>query len=316
MKQIDYILPNREGKLELTASEETIESNVLQGCEYAYSCWKEQHQDEPLDEFIVLYLNDCPDICIVKWTCWRTVKPTYTELFDSFLDLTEMSLVKYPDGWGLYDRQGGNLGNIQNDRFHNATEILERMDSYIKDYIVEDLEDALENEDAKWEDWAELVEVAKILAHPDYDHDIDILDMICNHASEVDLNLAAHDTEDFSTRFDEEEDRKIETAVLKIKKETLLVFEAWMKEKPFHLRKHKVPKFGTVASWTVNFYMGIHADLKVCSGTEEDTLWTEMVLFDRNGTELACTDCEETLLEDWEIEYGGTVYRIKIEEDE
>lgn len=67
-------------------------------------------------------------------------------LFESFLDLTEFSLEyhKDTDNWGLYDRQGGNLGDIQSDRFENAGEIFERMDVYLRDYIFRDLQEEVE----------------------------------------------------------------------------------------------------------------------------------------------------------------------------
>ena len=61
----------------------------------------------------------------------------YEKLFCSFLDLTEFSLIKYKDGFGLEDRQGANLGDIEGDRFETAEQIFERMSIYIDDYINE-----------------------------------------------------------------------------------------------------------------------------------------------------------------------------------
>lgn len=63
----------------------------------------------------------------------------YEKLFDSFLELTEFSLIKYEDGFGLEDRQGANIGDIEDDRFETAEQIFERMSIYIDDYIDEDL---------------------------------------------------------------------------------------------------------------------------------------------------------------------------------
>lgn len=60
------------------------------------------------------------------------------KLFDSFLDLTEFSLIKYEDGFGLEDHQGANLGDIEDDRFETAEQIFERMSIYIDDYIDEE----------------------------------------------------------------------------------------------------------------------------------------------------------------------------------
>lgn len=67
-------------------------------------------------------------------------------LFESFLDLTEFSLEYHKDTreWGLYDRQGANLGDIQSDRFEHAGQIFDRMGVYINDYIFEDLKEEAE----------------------------------------------------------------------------------------------------------------------------------------------------------------------------
>ena len=47
-------------------------------------------------------------------------KNRWEELFDELLDLIEFRLIKYPDGWGLVDRQGANLGDIESDRFDSS----------------------------------------------------------------------------------------------------------------------------------------------------------------------------------------------------
>lgn len=51
----------------------------------------------------------------------------YEKLFDSFLELTEFSLIKHEDGFGLEDRQGANIGGIEDDRFETAEQIFERI---------------------------------------------------------------------------------------------------------------------------------------------------------------------------------------------
>ena len=73
-----------------------------------------------------------------------TEQNRWESLFEDFLDVTEFKLIKHTDGWGLYDRQGGNLGDIEDDRFDNASDIIDRMDVYIVDYFYHDLEDELE----------------------------------------------------------------------------------------------------------------------------------------------------------------------------
>ena len=114
----------------------------------------------------------------------------YEKLFCSFLDLTEFSLIKYEDGFGLEDRQGANLGDIEDDRFETAEQIFERMSIYIDDYIDEDLCDAWVDElgfncdeiPDTIEGWLDHKEELK-----EYQYEIDLIDMICNHHDEINL---------------------------------------------------------------------------------------------------------------------------------
>ena len=113
---------------------------------------------------------------------------TYEKLFNEFLDLTEFRLLKHKDGtFSLEDRQCANLGDIEDDRFASASEILDRMDIYIQDYLIRDIEDALDEKsieiDCVWGEYGKYRDVI-----PDYKFDFDLLDMIVNHSNEVDLN--------------------------------------------------------------------------------------------------------------------------------
>lgn len=116
-------------------------------------------------------------------------KNRYEELFDSFLNTIEFQLIKYPDGWGLVDQQDGNLGNIESERFENALLLIDRLDIYIQDYFVSDIEEALGSQ--QFENWEAMVEAAKErLDSADlekYRFELDILDMICCHPTKVDL---------------------------------------------------------------------------------------------------------------------------------
>ena len=113
---------------------------------------------------------------------------TYEKLFDEFLDLTEFRLLKHKDGtFSLEDRQRANLGGIEDDRFETASEVLDRMDIYIQDYLIVDIEDALDEESIAIDcDWKEYGKYRDLI--PDYRFDFDLLDMIVNHSNEVDLN--------------------------------------------------------------------------------------------------------------------------------
>ena len=122
----------------------------------------------------------------------------YEKLFDEFLDFTEFILVKHQNDynkytneygyWSLIDLQGANLGHIQGDRFNNATEILDRMDIYIHDYLVEAIEDCLAEAgyDFYTGNYQGLVEYCRDKL-PENQWDLDVLDMIVNHPHEINL---------------------------------------------------------------------------------------------------------------------------------
>lgn len=115
------------------------------------------------------------------------MKNTYEKLFDEFLNITEFQLLKHKDGtFSLEDLQCANLGDIENDRFTSASEILDRMDIYIQDYLIEDIEDALDEKSIEIDcDWEEYGQYRDLI--PDYKFDFDLLDMIVNHFDKVDL---------------------------------------------------------------------------------------------------------------------------------
>ena len=116
------------------------------------------------------------------------MKNTYEELFDAFLNITEFRLLKHNDGtFSLEDRQSSNFGDIEYDRFETASEVLDRMDVYIQDYLAAGIEDALDEESITIDcDWKEYGKYRDFL--PDYGFDFDLLDMIVNHSNEVNLN--------------------------------------------------------------------------------------------------------------------------------
>lgn len=120
----------------------------------------------------------------------------WEKLFDSFLELTEFSLIKHEDGFGLEDRQGANLGDIEADRFETAEQIFERMSIYIDDYIDEDLcnvwvdelEFSCNDIPDTLEGWLDHKEELK-----EYQYEIDLIDMICNHYNEINLENCTYE---------------------------------------------------------------------------------------------------------------------------
>ena len=134
----------------------------------------------------------------------------WESLFEDFLELTEFALIKYTDGWGLYDRQGANLGDIESDRLKDALDIFDRMDVYIIDYIYHDLEEELEAYGVDMEgrevpegaqDWLDLrndKEFCEKYSEYMNNHafDFNVLDMIVNHASEINLENVNYESEE------------------------------------------------------------------------------------------------------------------------
>lgn len=110
-------------------------------------------------------------------------------LFDQFLETIDFRLVKYPNGWGLMDKQGADLGNIESDRFDGAAMILDRLEIYIEDCFVDDIRKTM-GEGAS-EDWPQLLQAARTAMTQKeleyHSYDLDVLDMVCNHPQEIDL---------------------------------------------------------------------------------------------------------------------------------
>lgn len=125
-------------------------------------------------------------------------KNQWETLFDQLLNTVEFRLVKYPDGWGLVDKQGANLGEIESDRFDDAAMILDRLDIYIGDYFVDDIRETM-GEGAS-EDWPQLLQEARTAMTPKeleyHRFDLDVLEMICNHPNEINLENCCYTEEE------------------------------------------------------------------------------------------------------------------------
>ena len=119
-------------------------------------------------------------------------------LFDQLLNTVEFRLVKYSDGWGLVDKQGANLGEIESDRFDDAAMILDRLDIYIGDYFVDDIRETM-GEGAS-EDWPQLLQEARTaMTQKELEYhrfDLDVLEMICNHPNEINLENCCYTEEE------------------------------------------------------------------------------------------------------------------------
>lgn len=133
------------------------------------------------------------------------VQNKWEEIFDQFLDLIEFSLIKHKSElededyiWSLIDLQGANLGDIESDRFKDAMGIVDRLEIYIDDYFVEDIENLLAEKGVAvtWGgDYQEYIDNAKDLL-PDASWDFVVLDMICNHVDKINLENCTYEEEE------------------------------------------------------------------------------------------------------------------------
>ena len=65
-------------------------------------------------------------------------------------------------------------------------------------------------------------------------------------------------------------------------------------------------------TYTVEFANGYQADVKCC-GCRDESSWTEMVLFNKDGAELTCTEPKEEFAGTWELTYDGVTYVVVVE---
>lgn len=73
------------------------------------------------------------------------------------LDLYEFDIIVNDDlTLSVEDRQHGNLGNIESEKFETFDDIIDRMDSYHYDYIVRALEDIYDINESYFNDWKEM----------------------------------------------------------------------------------------------------------------------------------------------------------------
>lgn len=122
----------------------------------------------------------------ISLNCWE-------ELFLEFLDMTEFYLRKRIDEkdnecFSLVDGQRADLGDIESEKFYSASEILDRMEIYEDDYIIKDLEECAQSEniELQYNMWSDLLKYRGLMENNE--GDFDLIDMICNHADEIDIN--------------------------------------------------------------------------------------------------------------------------------
>ena len=77
------------------------------------------------------------------------------------------------------------------------------------------------------------------------------------------------------------------------------------------LYEEGLQSYDCVAKYVVKFGINDYEmEIQVC--TSEDDIWCQAVLFDNDGHELCCSDVDDTLEGDWELEYNGDKYIVNI----
>lgn len=66
--------------------------------------------------------------------------------------------------------------------------------------------------------------------------------------------------------------------------------------------------------YTVQFLDGRQMDIKCC-GCQNESSWTEAVLFDANGNQLCYTEPDEEFLGTWTLDYDGIDYTVQVVEE-
>lgn len=64
-------------------------------------------------------------------------------------------------------------------------------------------------------------------------------------------------------------------------------------------------------TFTAKFENGFEMDVKCC-GSKDEHAWTEAVLFDQRGCQLAYTEPDEEFLGTWELEYEDMRFRVEV----
>ena len=94
--------------------------------------------------------------------------------------------------------------------------------------------------------------------------------------------------------------------------ETLYISESSSKEIEKYLCGEEVQGYGSTLSETAKFSDGYSMDIRCCG--DENTSWTEAILYDNTGVQVAITEAYETFIGYWELddETTGKTYRVNV----
>ncbi len=114
------------------------------------------------------------------------------EMFVDMLDIIWFYLQRGRDKDGnvcyyLMDKQHANLADIQSEQFNSAEQIIDRLEVYEYDYIINDLKECAlwENISIQYDTWEDILKYRSLM--PNNQYEFDLIDMICNHSQDIDI---------------------------------------------------------------------------------------------------------------------------------
>ena len=118
------------------------------------------------------------------------------------------------------------------------------------------------------------------------------------------------DVPDPEPPFEDTQTKKKEVVILPVPQYQLDIIDEFL-NLPSGLDEDEYQGDDTIA-YSVRFSDGLQADVKCC-GCQDEASWAEMVLFDKEGYELCCTEPAEEFAGEWPLEYGDTTYVVVVQ---
>lgn len=109
---------------------------------------------------------------------------------------------------------------------------------------------------------------------------------------------------------DEIEEIKEYKETIVISKETAEELDNLLYLEDIDFNEKKIAKDSTIETFTANFKNGYSMDIKVCAG--EDNCFLDIILFDKNSSQVDCMCGEDTILGTFEFEDENVKYITEI----
>lgn len=111
-------------------------------------------------------------------------------------------------------------------------------------------------------------------------------------------------------------DRNILRAHACLPKQELEYWDGLLKIGKADFSNEKLAPFSCVFVKSVKFDDGCMADIKVCTDSfESGGIWSEMVLYDESGVEIALSEVRDRLSGTWTIEFDSSRYEVYVHLD-